>query len=220
MNEESKKGIGTWLFNPFHFIGGEKALLWGLGIILVTSLIGSFAKAHCDGVLDFHMGAPAPTWFFFVEGLVSWLSLALVLIPVGMILSSSKVRVVDVLGGQALARFPMLITVLFSILPGNLRYTVALTREIPKVLESENPSSMALLMPPGITIIDLITFAVTTLVCLVMLVWMVVLMYRAYATACNVRGAKGILSFIAALIGAEIISKIVIIKMFMAITQK
>ncbi len=42
---------------------------------------------------------------------------------------------------------------------------------------------------------------------LVMLVWMVVLMYRAYSVSCNLKGLMTIVTFIISLIGAEIMVK-------------
>jgi uncharacterized protein (DUF697 family) len=57
---------------------------------------------------------------------------------------------------------------------------------------------------------DAIYFFAATLLMLPLLVWMIVLMYKAYSVSCNVRGPKAILSFIAALILAEILSKLAI----------
>ena len=44
-----------------------------------------------------------------------------------------------------------------------------------------------------------------------MIIWMVALMYKAYAVSCNVKGAKAIGTFIASLILAKVVSKIVVI---------
>jgi uncharacterized membrane protein len=54
-------------------------------------------------------------------------------------------------------------------------------------------------------------FGLLSLVLLVTLVWMIVLMYKAYSVSCNVKDAKGILSFIGGLVIAEVVSKYVII---------
>ena len=45
---------------------------------------------------------------------------------------------------------------------------------------------------------------------LAVVVWVVVLMYRGYAVSCDLRGSRAILSFIAAVVAAEIVSKVVI----------
>ncbi len=41
-----------WLFNPFKYIAGAKALLIGLALMLATAVIASFSLTHFDGVID------------------------------------------------------------------------------------------------------------------------------------------------------------------------
>ena len=48
------------------------------------------------------------------------------------------------------------------------------------------------------------------IVTLSMIIWMVVLMYRAYCVSCNIKGPKAIGTFIAALIVGEVLSKVFI----------
>ena len=201
MNDSEMSGnkkIATWIFNPFHFIAGEKALAAGLAIILLTGFIGSFSNTHFDGVLDFHTGASAPTWMYLLEGLVDWLSLGILIGVGGLILSKSHIRIVDVLGTQALARFPTLITALLALLPGFQQQSTRL---------AESPFS------PEIVPLDMAVFILVALIALVMIIWMVALMYRAYSVACNVHGGKAIAMFIIGLVLAEALSKVVILLM-------
>ncbi|MFC1736221.1 hypothetical protein ACFL1X_08890 [Candidatus Hydrogenedentota bacterium] len=200
-NSETSKGklIVTWLFNPFHYIAGGKALVIGLVVILLTGLIGSFSNTHFDGVLDIHTGLPAPTWVFLMEGLVDWLSLGIPLCVVALIFTKSKVRLLDVFGTQALARFPMIVNALLSLLPGFQRQIAQLPRMGPQF------------SPSDIVPMDMAVFAFVLLCSLTMLVWMVALMYRAYAVSCNIRGGKRVVLFIAALLVGEVISKVVLI---------
>ena len=63
-----------WLFNPFRFVAGYKALLSGLVIILLSAFVGSLGNTHFDGVLDVHIGLTAPLWRCFlmrIEDLVN-----------------------------------------------------------------------------------------------------------------------------------------------------
>jgi hypothetical protein len=87
-----------WLFNPFRFIAGFKALLLGLSIILISALVGSLGNTHFDGVLDVHIGLEAPLWFFFAEGLIDWICIAIPLFFFGLIVSRSSFRMIDVFG--------------------------------------------------------------------------------------------------------------------------
>jgi len=58
---------------------------------------------------------------------------------------------------------------------------------------------------------DLLVFALAMFLTLLMLIWMIALMYRAYAVSCNVKGAKAIITFIVGLVIAEVLSKLAII---------
>jgi hypothetical protein len=49
-------------------------------------------------------------------------------------------------------------------------------------------------------------------ICVVVLVWLVAWMYNAYVVSGNLKGGKGIVSFIVALIIAETVSKILLAK--------
>jgi hypothetical protein len=199
----SHRSLTQWLFNPFRFIAGFRALLLGLIIIALTSLLGSLSNTHFDGTLDVHTGAPAPLWLFIAEGLINWLSLALPLCFFGLILSRSSVRFIDVLGTQALARWPYLLTALVMMPPSNkriIRYFMSLAMQGP-VTEQLN-------------YLDMTVFVFAMLVTILMVVWMVALMYRAYSLCCNITGTKVVITFIISLIGAEALSKLAIFAVF------
>ena len=199
---KDKKPLFTWLFNPFHFIAGGQALAVGLGIIVTAGLVGSISNSHFDGVLDFHTGLSVPVWVFVVEGLVDWLALSAPLLILGLLLSKSRIRVVDVLGTQALARFPSLLTAeagLLALHPGFGRQVERLMSQNTEIVWG-----------------DLAVFGGALLVCIVMTIWMIVLMYRAFTVSCNVTGAKAVVAFIAALLVGEAISKIVLLTLYRA----
>ncbi len=189
--------ITTWLFDPFTYIAGWQALIVGIIGIVAAALIGSIGNVHFDGVLDMHIGARASLWFFIAEGFIDWLSLTIVLLLAGLILRRISFRIIDVLGTQALARLPMLFSAVAWLLPANQRVTEALMKMI------QNPNQPLALQP-----VDIAVFTAAMIIILLMLVWMVALMYRAYAVSCNLKGAKAIVSFIVCLIIAEIISKV------------
>jgi len=58
---------------------------------------------------------------------------------------------------------------------------------------------------------DASIFVIAMIITFLMIIWMVVLMYKAYAVSCNVKGPKAIATFIASLILAETISKVLIL---------
>ncbi|MCK4965479.1 hypothetical protein KAS50_00530 [bacterium] len=196
--EEPKSGLITWLFNPFYYIAGGRALIIGIAIIILAGFIGSLSNSHFDGVLDIHTGKVLPLWFDVSAGLVSWLIMGILLFITGKAVSKSRFRAVDVFGTQALARFPTIITSIATLLPGY--------RKVAEQIIS-SPSNLSTLF--GTT--DFIFFLAVLLITLLMIIWMVYLMYRAFSVSCNVKKGKAIAGFIAALIVGEIVSKIVFI---------
>jgi hypothetical protein len=198
-NKQQNRTLRQWLFNPFQFIAGSGTLLLGLIIMLASAFLGSLSNTHFDGVLDVHSGTAAPLWFFLTEVLIDWLCISIVLLIAALFVSRSSFRVVDVFGTQALARAPYLISALALLSKGSIRFTNYLVSKITQQVPAEAIKST-----------DILFFAVGLIVVLLMIVWMVVLMYRAYSVSCNTKGGKAIGSFIAALIIAEILSKIAI----------
>ena len=208
---------GQWLFNPFERIAGGQALGIGLGIMVGSALVAAAGGVRFDGVLDCHLGAPGPLWVFLADGLIAWGSLAVILYPLGRLLAPGKVRAIDVFGTLALARAPYALVLVPALLPGTRRYSEALIQQVQELasdIASRSGGVLVLgrlLLPPGTTVADLLSFALMIVTSLVVLVWMVVLLYRAYAVSCNLSGARGILSFIGGLLAAEVLSKVLIL---------
>ena len=188
--------LGTWLFNPFHYVAGGQALLIGLVAVLAAAVIGSLSNTHFDGVLDVHTGLEAPLWVFVFESVMDWLALGAVLFVGGALVSKSRFRALDVFGTQALARAPTLVTVVLALLPGYQRY-----------LQYFVAKYMGQTVDVEIGALDPFVCCVALMGMLLMLVWMVALMYRAFAVSCNVRGCKAIGTFIACLLAAEAVTK-------------
>lgn len=177
----------TFLFKPFIRIAGVQALLLGLLVISITAVVCSYGHCHFDGLLDTHIGAPKPMLVYFCESLIDWFSVSCTFYVAGLIFSSSKIRIIDVMGTSALARWPMLLLALISLYPFH--------------------------QPKGIHDISvgLICFS---LVALVFTIWMIVLLYQAFVISCNMKGGKAIGSFIGAIILAELFSKFIIFKLY------
>lgn len=196
--DKSKKS--TWLFTPFIYIAGWKALLAGLIAILLAGFAGSLSNTHFDGVLDTHTGGPAPLWFFLTSGIINWLSLSVVLWLFGRAVSKSSFRTIDLLGTQALARWPTLLTALACLLPAYTRFTHTL-------MEYARTQQL----PETFSVMDAGIFSLVIGIMLLTLCWMVRLMYMSYKVSCDPTAKKGIITFIIGLILAEILSKITLI---------
>lgn len=198
------------LFSPFQRIAGGPALGLGLAAIVVTALIGAPQGLHFDGVLDMHAGMRAPWWVFVGEGLINWISLALMLLAAGRLLSKTAFRSLDLFGTQALARWPTILIALACLAPGFHRYTEAIVRSLSSLKPGVVPT-----LPPGGA--DAFVFILVTVATLAGIVWMVALMWKSFSHCCNLRGGKAVGAFVVALIAAEVLSKVLIGFLFRAI---
>jgi hypothetical protein len=189
------------LFNPSVYIAGAQALGLGITAILLAGLIGAGAHAHFDGVLDTHIGAAAPLWAFLLEGFIDWLCLGVVLLVLGKIISRTSFRAIDLLGTQALARWPTFIISLVLLPKAFTRFANDLLQQI---LRGGTPHFNAF---------DAVVFGMVIIALLILVCWMVELMYKSFSTSCNVKGGKAIGTFIGGLLLAELVSKTFVVLM-------
>ncbi len=193
-NSERQKGgaISQWLFNPFYYIAGGKALMIGSAAMLLTGLAANLGSSRFNGLLDFHLGLPIqPWWINISEILISWLIFCCLLLISGKIVSKSRIRPIDVFGTQALARLPYLFASLIAFIPAIPRFAQKLVSD-PTALQHFSP--------------DTILYILSIIFVLLMAAWMVALMYRAFSVSCNVVGKAAISVFIASLLVGEILS--------------
>jgi hypothetical protein len=197
---KSNISLGQYLFNPFRILAGSRALFFGVVIILLTAFLGSLSNTHFDGVLDVHTGQQAPVWLFFAENLIDWLCMVLFLFLSALIVSRSQWRFIDILGTQALSRWPTLITALVMLPEANRRFGEYFLSKLGQGDGATTINSM-----------DAIIFFIAVIIAVLMIIWMVALMYRAYTVSCNLKGAKAVVTFIVSLILAEAVSKVLIL---------
>lgn len=172
--------------NPFRYVNAHEGFLFGLLFILLSGFIGSLTNTHFDGVLDVHTGATGPLWAFLLPGFMNWVSLAIPLYVAGWALTGRRTSFNDTLGYQAFARTPMVLAVLFTLIPGFQRQAVQ----------------------PTVFTDDTAVFAVVVLVIVAMVVLMVAWMYRGFTTATRAGSWKTVTAFVIALLIGEIVSKV------------
>jgi len=177
-----------WLFNPFHFLAGGQALAWGLACIALTAWLGGIFDFRFTGVISFQHTAPAPLWHAIAQGFMAWAIPSALLYIGGRLISRSRVRPIDVFGTQALARAPWLLIALIAVSPPFRDLTASL---VAQGISHLSIAQLALLSAVGIVLI-------------LLLVWIVLLMYRAFAVSCNVAGGRAIAVFIAAIALGEV----------------
>jgi hypothetical protein len=181
-----------WLFNPFVYVAGERALFIGIVAMMATAVVGYFSHTHFDGVLDIHNGRISPIGVHIAEQVIDWLCLTIVLYIGGLIFSSSKIRLIDVAGTMALARWVM-------IFPAIIGFGIHMPAEQPKMV-----SDALKLVTPSMVALSLLD--------VVFSIWMVALLYNAFSVSCNMKGGKSAGVFIAGLAIAEIAAWFIIHK--------
>jgi hypothetical protein len=195
---KTKGSLLSYLFQPFRYFAGGWALLCGIAFLLALSLLTYFAGAMMDGVLDLHFVSLNNRLSFlpFLSCIfLSWISAVVVFYVTARIFSKSSVRLVDMAGTMALAKKPMIFCVLLGFIPG-----------------------LHQMADPGANIQDIMVYLQNNMLSIMLLsifglifiIWTILLMYNAYSVSGNLKGTKGIVSFIIALFIAEVISKLLI----------
>ena len=186
--------IAGWLFNPFLHIAGGQALAIGLLGIVAAGVAAAAAGVHFPGLLDFRNTDSAQLWVPVAQGLVNWFAIAALFGLVSVLIAPKTVRLVDIAGTQALARWPLLPAALVSAVP-SVRQT---GREL-----AAAAAEGELVAPEGWG------FLVAGLVTTVCVVWTVQLMWKAFSVSCNQRGGRAVAFFIGVIVVGEVVTTFV-----------
>lgn len=176
------------LFNPFRYIAGTKALVWGL-IFIISEIVLLYGNGYVmDGFVHItHKPDGVLLWQASLVQIVMWLLPALLLYVCGFVMSHSNIRVIDILGTTAFAQLLLLPIIVPMLIP-----TVAdILNSVSEIALNPSSAGSAVESLPTVSILLL---GVWSLVWLIMFyVWN----YNAFATSCNVRGTKAIAVYIA-----------------------
>lgn len=182
------------LFNPFRYLAGGKALILGIIFIISASLL-----LYSMGMAQDSYVHIAHTHQSFVSVLLIqvcwWLFPAIIYYVGGLILSKSKIRIIDVLGTTAFAQLLYIPMTAPMMLPA-VQQSTALTLQAIQQGMQFNASDMLIIMFYGIW---------TTLFLILFYVWN----YKAFSVSCNVSGAKAIIYFIIVQIAATILGNFI-----------
>ncbi|WP_146192262.1 hypothetical protein [Marinilabilia rubra] len=175
------------IFNPFHEIAGSKALFLGLLAMLATGLIGYFSHTHFPDIISIkYIPVSLPLWYYFIQQLVIWLIPSVIFYLLALLGASSSVRIIDVFGTQALARYPYVLASITGFSGSMKRFG----EYIIEVAMEQNQEA-------SISSFDLIMSILIIVASLLLVVWMVGLMYNAFRISANLKGARAVGLFIA-----------------------
>lgn len=171
------------LYNPFIQIAGFKSLLIGVSGLIITTFTAFKTGTHFNGLLNIDLAKDSGYWVYLIENCSQWIILSAFFYLAGLILSKSRVRLIDVLGTTLFSRIPLVIT--------------PLVRTIP-IFQSFAFGSVTMYAIVGIYLVSLI--------------WTIVLLFNAFKVSGNLKSVQLIVSFIACMILSEVLTKIFLYK--------
>ena len=167
------------IFNPFRYIAGAKSLIFGL-IFIATSILLLYSGGYIqDSYIHIGMAA-APLWKVAAMQILWWILPAGILYLCGLLLSKSKIRIIDILGTTAFAQLILLMMIAPMLLPAVQNASL----EMVATLQSGG------IPTPGL---PLMIYSIWSFICLALFyIWN----YNAFAVSCNVSSWKAILAYI------------------------
>lgn len=174
----------NYLFNPFTRIAGFKSFVIGLIGLLLISYLSYISGTHLNGLTDINFAKDTDFIYFISEHLLSWISVSIFFYISGLILSGTRIRIIDILGTSAMARIPLIIPPLVRLLP---------------FFKSFVFQSWEMYTIVGVHIFSLI--------------WTITLLYNGFKISCNLKSEKLIIGFSISLILSEILTKLLIISL-------
>lgn len=195
---KNKHTLKDWLINPFRYIAGEKALIIGLAVLLLISVLSYYGNVNFGGALggsiaekNFRMDYK----YHLLHQIVIWICMTIVFYIVARIVSKSSVRLIDIAGTLAMAQAPFILFAALGLIPS-------------AHIELGNPAETDLQTINNVLKDNIVMLSIIGLAGIIIMVWSAVLKYKAFSTSANIKGGIGIASFFVGLIICEILSQV------------
>lgn len=186
------------LLNPFEKFTEKKLLLFGVAITLISSYLGFILYGRFDGIFDLHFTEEIALHQPFIDNCINIFSISILLFFIGRIINR-KTRFIDILIAAIVARIPIYFLIL-----GNINnFMLKLNNLFATVDVKKSPVFQ-------IETVDLIAILIFAAFSILMLIWFVMLLFRGFKIATNCKTTAHIFFFAFGIIGAEILSKILI----------
>lgn len=196
---KNNRTVVGWLFWPFKYIAGTKALAIGIVAMILISIFGYLGNVFFNGVIGPNIAATGVSSPYIVHAIMqisALFSLTLVFYITARIVSKSAVRLIDIAGTMALSQAPFILVALAGLIPATHLDIAS--------MNTVGLEGFIQIIEDNIVMITLIS-----ILSILIIVWTVALKYNAYTISANIRGAKAIVSFIVAIIISEILARII-----------
>lgn len=187
----------TILFHPFERYSERILLSVGLAAAALAVVAGSYFDVRYDGVLDLHFAPDSTAKDLAIDLTVDLGSLFVFLFAAAKWINR-KTRAIDILSTVLVAKIPMYLPVFLN--AGGKMTVIG-----EDIMEQANAQQSFSLDALSMTV--LIVFIILLLL---FMVWSVALLYNGYKIAAHAKGGTAVILFIAALLLAEIASKILL----------
>lgn len=186
------------IVNPFVYLGGGRALAWGIVGLLATAAIATWSGQTFRGIVSVGYG-DWPLWKTTVAQLLIWGVFASLLYAAGLLLSRSRIRAIDVYGTNLFARLPFVLLVALASLTS--------IRDYLDSISNQHLNQLEMTLPP----VSLLLFALAVVF---VLIWYFTWTYNAFVVSTNLRGGRAIASFLVCYVLAEVLSGLIWIGIF------
>lgn len=181
------------LFKPFEKFSALQLIVAGLVFTAMGTFFAIQFNGRFDGALDFHFVATCVKGQAIIDNVINVTCLFIFLFIAGKLINP-KTRMIDSLSTALFARLPLYLLPLLNF-NGNLGLNT-------------DPTDLSALQEYVMN--NFIFIIITAIITIAFIVWYVALLYNGYKTASNAKGSKAIWLFVAALLLAEIASKLLI----------
>lgn len=193
------KTLTSWLFTPFKFIAGSKALIIGIAILIVLSILGYLGNVHFGGIIGPSIADSSSENPYILHAcyqLSAWISMTLIFYITARIVSKSSVRLIDIAGTMAVSQTPFILVALLGLCPDvHLHIGNPNTANIQELMQAVKD--------------NIVMIATISIISILIMIWSIALKYNAYTVSANIKGVIGGISFTTAIIVCEILSRLI-----------
>lgn len=186
-------------FSTIDNLSENKILILGVLIVILASLTASLGYMHFDGLINMHLSPETlPFYIPFIETLINVAALSLTLLIPAQIWSQEQYSLQGIFSYQLFARLPFI----FAPLP----FISNRVREASRTATNQYLNEESLEFVHGVFLA----------LGIALIIFFVLLSYKAFIKATGATPKRSFIAFVGAILLAEMISKKVIVMLFLA----
>ena len=182
----------NWVYNPFEKVAGWKAFGIGIVVSAITTIVGYFGDTVFYGISV--KVIPNITWGMAFSLQALGLAVTVAIMYIAALLFAKRVRFQDILGTVTLAKYPLILMSLLSLIFGSKLASI----DVNKIINNE------------ITFTDYNLLFVFGIISIIVMVWVIALLYNAFKVSTNLKGVKCGVLFTVIILISEIVTMVLV----------